>query len=115
MKISIILTSLLLSTVSLAGPGGGHSHGHRHSHRAHKISKEKTGELGRFHVDRLVKAGKLDKSWKQSTLDKSEKKKFGKKTEWVVTFNNEKGVKGKKLYIFLKLSGDFVAANFTGK
>ena len=42
-------------------------------------------------------------------------KKFGKKTEWVVTFNNKKGLKGKKLFIFLKLNGDFVAANFTGK
>mgnify|MGYP006269865545 CR=1 FL=1 len=115
MKTLIILTSLILSTASFAGPGGGHSHGHGHSHGTHKISKEKTGELGRSHIERLIKSGKLDSSWKSATFDKSEKKNFKGKTEWVVTFNNEKGVKGKKLYIFLKLSGDFVAANFTGK
>ena len=59
----------------------------------------------------------LKKKYKVFTLSikKKELKIFGKKTEWVVTFDNEKGVKGKKLYIFLKLSGEFVAANFTGK
>lgn len=115
MKNLLLIGALLLSFSSFAGPGGGHSHGHGHSHGATKVSKEKTGEIGRYHVERLIKAGKIDSSWKTSTFDKSEKKKFGKKTEWVVTFNNEKGVKGKKLYIFLKLSGEFVAANFTGK
>ena len=115
MKNLLLIGTFLLAFSSFAGPGGGHSHGHGHSHGAPKISKVKTGEIGRNHVERLVKAGKIDSSWKKSTLDKSEKKTFGKKTEWVVTFDNEKGVKGKKLYIFLKLSGEFVAANFTGK
>jgi hypothetical protein len=115
MKNLLLIGTLLISFTSFAGPGGGHSHGHGHSHGAPKISKEKTGELGRSHIERLIKSGKLDASWKSATFDKSEKKNFKGKTEWVVTFNNEKGVKGKKLYIFLKLSGDFVAANFTGK
>ena len=115
MKNLFIIGALIFSFSSFAGPGGGHSHGHGHSHSKKSVSKEKTGEIGRYHVDRLVKAGKIDASWKSSTFDKSEKKIFGKKTEWVVTFDNEKGVKGKKLYIFLKLSGEFVAANFTGK
>lgn len=114
MKNLLIIGALIFSFSSFAGPGGGHSHGHGHSHSKKDISKEKTGEIGRYHVDRLVKSGKIDASWKSSTFDKSEKKTFGKKTEWVVTFDNEKGFKGKKLYIFLKLSGEFVAANFTG-
>ena len=109
MKTLILLTSLILSTVSFAGAG------HGHSHAAPAVSKEKIQEIGKHHIERLVKAGKLDASWKEASFDKSEKKKFGKKTEWIVTFNNKKGVKGKKLYIFLKLSGKFVAANFTGK
>ncbi len=114
MKVLIILTSLFLSTLSFAGPGGGHGHSHGH-HGTPKIAKAKTGELGRSHIERLIKSGKLNASWGSATFDKSEKKNFKGKAEWVVTFNNEKGVKGKKLYIFLKLSGDFVAANFTGK
>ena len=109
MKTLMVLIALTVSFTTFAGPGHGHSHG------APAISQEKTGEIGRKHVERLIKAGKIDASWKMAIFDKSEKKVTAGKKEWVVTFNNEKGVKGKKLYIFLKLSGKFVAANFTGK
>ena len=116
MKISLMLIMAVFSLSSYAGPGSGHSHGHGHSHGNQKvISKAKTISVGRYHVKRLVKAGKIDKSWLQSIHDKSIEKKYGKRIEWVVTFDNARGVKGKKLYIFLKLSGDFVAANFSGK
>jgi len=111
MKNLVFLVTLTLTSISFAGPGGGHSHGHSHSHDTPAISKEKAAELGKKHIQRLIKAKKLDTSWLNSKLDKSEIK----KNEWVVTFNNEKGAKGKKLYIFLKKSGGFVAANFTGK
>lgn len=112
MRILTILITLTLSSIGFASPGSGHSHGHGHSHdTAPMISKEKTQEIGKHHIQRLVKAKKLDSTWLTSKFDKSEKK----KNEWLVTFNNEKGIKGKKLYIFLKLSGEFVAANFTGK
>ncbi|MEX1099174.1 MAG: DUF6488 family protein [Bacteriovoracaceae bacterium] len=117
MKLFVI--ALVFSTVTFAGPGHGHSHkkkrSHGHSHQANAVSKEKTVEIGKNHVERLIKKGKIDDSWKSAKHDKSEKKKYGDRVEWVVTFNNEKGVKGKKLYIFLKESGEFVAANFTGK
>lgn len=113
MKNLLLIGAILFSFPSFAGPGGGHLHGH--SHGLPKVSKEKTEEIGRSHVERLIKTEKIDLSWKSSTYDKSEQKTFGKRTEWVVTFDNEKGVKGKKLYVFLKLSGEFVAANFSGK
>jgi hypothetical protein len=109
MKTLIFLTSLILSTASFTGLGHGHSHGHT------QISKKKTEKMGRYHVERLIKSEKLDASWKTAIFDKSETKSFKGETKWVVIFNNEKSVKGKKLYIFLKLSGEFVAANFTGK
>lgn len=115
MKIITILSLLLISTLTFAGPGGGHSHGHGHSHSSPDISKDKTKELGAFHIKRLIKSEKLNASWKDATYVSSEKKVFGKQKEWVITFDNKKGIKGKKLYIFLKLSGDFVAANFSGK
>ncbi len=121
--ISVLVSMSILSFASYAGDGHGHSHGnehshgggHSHSHETNEIAKEQTGVIGRTHVERLIKLKKIDSSWKSSMFDKSEKKSFKGKTEWLVTFKNEKGVKGKKLYIFLKLSGEFVAANFTGK
>mgnify|MGYP003641986270 CR=1 FL=1 len=108
MKVITLIAALLFSTITMAGPGHKHSHGH--SHEA-AMPKEKMSEVAQFHIARLVKAQKLDASWLEAKFDKT----VMKKNEWLVTFNNEKGVKGKKLYIFLKKSGDFVAANFTGK
>jgi hypothetical protein len=117
MRTLILSIALILSTASFASGDHGHSHGHGHghSHDQTEIKKEETGVIGRTHVQRLVKTGKIDKSWMQSKFDKSEKRNFKGINEWIVTFDNRKGIKGKKLYIFLKLSGEFVAANFTGK
>lgn len=111
MKFLAILVTLTLTSISFAGPGAGHSHGHGHSHEAPAIIKDKTEEIGRYHIKRLIKSEKIDSSWSESKFDQS----VMKKNEWLVTFDNDKGVKGKKLYIFLKKSGEFVAANFTGK
>ena len=119
MKNIIVLLTLLSTSLVFAGPGHGDKHGHGHSHDAPKaeqtVSKEKTEKIARFHIKRLISADKLHKSWATASYEKSIKKKFKNRKEWVVTFNNEKGVKGKKLYIFLRLSGKYVAANFTGK
>ncbi len=119
MRNIFLVVTLIISFSGFAGPGHSHSHGHSHGHGHSKalkaVTKEKTKELGRFHVNRLIKSGKIGATWNSSTYDKSEKKQFGNKTEWVVTFDNELGVKGKKLYIFLNLAGEFVAANFSGK
>lgn len=116
MKTLILVSALVFSTTIFAGPGGGaHSHGHGHSQAAPAISKEKTQEIGKFHISRLVKAEKLESTWSEAVYDQSEKKVFSGSEEWVVTFTNEKSTKEKKLFIFLKISGEFVAANFTGK
>lgn len=119
MKTLTLILSLVFCSFGFAGPG--HSHGHKHgdehghSHKTPTINEKTAQETGTQHIERLIKAGKLDATWAQAVFDKSEKKKFGEKTEWVVTFNNEKGPEGKKLFIFLKPSGEFIAANFTGK
>ncbi|EQC50941.1 DUF6488 family protein [Bacteriovorax sp. DB6_IX] len=117
MKYILVFLSLVSLKV-MAGPGHEHSHGKGHSHSHEKsvsISKEQTQAIGRYHVERLVKAKKIDKSWLDSSYEKTIQKTFGKRKEWVLTFVNDKGIKGKKLYIFLKLSGEFIAANFSGK
>lgn len=115
MKTLILVSVFLFSATTFAGPGGGHSHGHGHSHSAPAVSKEKTQEIGKFHLSRLVKNGKLESTWNEAIYNQSEKKMFNGREEWVVTFTNEKSSKDKKIFVFLKLSGEFVAANFTGK
>lgn len=115
MKIILMTLGMLLSSLVLAGPGQGHSHGGGHSHKTKEIEEVKTIEVGKSHIKRLVKEKKLNASWEEAEHLSSEKKKFGTRNEWVVIFENDKAEKDKKLYIFLKLSGDFVAANFTGK
>lgn len=111
-----IYVILLITFANFVYAGGNHKHGHGHSHKHDEktILVGKSKVIAEKEIIRLVSSGKLDKSWKTAKYDKSIKKKFGKNTEWVVTFNNEKGVKGKTLYVFLKISGEFIAANFSG-
>lgn len=131
MKTILYICALLCCTTTWAGPGhshtspGGHMHAeaenpekqsnHGHAHGAKILNIDEAKTAGQFNLERLVKINKIDKSWLKASFEMAEQKKFGKKNEWLVTFNNEQGVKGKKLYIFLKPNGEFVAANFTGK
>ena len=91
-----------------SGPGGSHSHGHGHSHthkkkKKLKITNTKAKSRGLLQIHRLIKKNKINDSWKKAKFHAAEKKKFGKRTEWVVTYDNPKGVKGQRLYIFLNL------------
>ena len=123
MKTITILMSLIMSTFTFAGIGGGHSHGHGHSHgpghgviiKGKKIDAAKAEKLARNKIRVLAFQSKVDVSWNFSKLDSAIIKDFMGKKEWLLTFSNEKGKKGKTLYVFLKLDGEFVAANFTGK
>jgi len=122
MKTTTVLMSLMISTLTFAGMGEGHSHGHKHGHghshgheKTEKIDAKKAEELARKKIKALTFQNKINKSWSDAKLASIEIKEFKNKNEWFVTFTNEKGVKGKTLYVFLKLDGEFVAANFTGK
>ncbi len=112
MKKLILLVLLSLSMTNFAGPGGGHAHSHK---AVSPIAKKEINKVARKQIGKLIQSEKINASWENSSFDKSEKKKFKGKVEWVVTFINKEGVKGQKLYIFLRPSGKFIAANFTGK
>lgn len=109
MKTLLLVAAFIFSTTIFAGPGHGHSHGES------KISKEKSLEVGKLQIQRLIKDGKLPSSWSKAKHSSTERKTFKDRDEWVVVFKNKDDEKNEKLYIFLTLSGDFVAANFTGK
>ena len=114
MRIQTIIITFVLSIFSLAAvAGAGHDHGHSHD----PVSQNQVEVVAINSVANLVDKGKIDKSWKTIGVMKSEKKKFGKSTEWVVSFKNKDISDASKqtLYIFLSLGGGYIAANHTGE
>ncbi len=104
-----LLISLAFSASSLA---------HTDHHHSRKEANHSTIRVkAKGHVKRLINKKKLEPSWSKAKFVGSQKKKFKKRNEWVVTFENIEvnDTKKKMLYIFLNLYGDFIAANFTGK
>lgn len=81
------------------------------------IEKAQATEVAKSQVSRLIADGKIDATWKNAELVGTEKKKSKSTWEWVNTFKNTKEADATKqtLYVFLTTSGDFIAANFTGK
>lgn len=114
MRIQTIIFSLalgLFSAVTFAGSD--HDHGHSHN----PVTQSKAEDIAANRVSKLADNGKIDSSWKATKVAKSEKKKFGGETEWVITFKNDKISDPTKqtLYVFLTLGGEYLAANYTGE
>ena len=103
----------LFSITAIAGSGHSHGHGHSHSPVNQVAAKEKATQI----IASFVKKKTIGKSWSSIPAKTAEKKTFNDKQEWVVSFINEKvtDTKKRKLYIFLTLSGEYIAANYTGK
>lgn len=97
--------------VHAGGGGGCHFHGN-------KPAQSETVQS--CAVDRkaaLVASGKIDAAWKEVRMDKIEQVDGKKGKEWKVSFKDP-GAKDKSkesLYMFFTLSGNFLAANFTGQ
>lgn len=113
----ILATTLILSSLFFCAPvtaGSGHDHGHSHAQApASKETAEKNAEKA---IASLVVTGKIDKTWESVTASSSEKKDYSGRSEWIVIFINENitDPAKKKLYVFLTLGGEYIAANHTG-
>ena len=113
MKLKTLLLSFALGLFSMtAMAGSGHDHGHSHSPVNQVTAKKNATKI----VASFVTKGKLDKSWASITASSVDKKIFKSNPEWVVLFVNNKitDIKKKKLYVFLTLGGEYIAANHTG-
>jgi hypothetical protein len=116
MQLKTLLLGLLLSMSSAtAMAGSGHDHGHSHSHEP--VNQATATTNATEIVVALVKRNKLDESWASITPSSVEKKVFNGDPEWVVVFVNDKiaDTEKRKLYVFLTLGGDYIAANYTGE
>lgn len=112
-KLLITLMCFCFAGTVLAGPGKA---GHSHAHEKPAIKKEKVEGRALVELKRLLNVKKIDEKWASIVKAKSvEKKQYGAKWEWMVVFENPELEEKKMLYIFLKPSGDFVAANHNGK
>ena len=118
MRLTTLLLSFILSLFTFSVmAGSGHDHDHGHSHSYAPVNQEKAQENATEIVAALVKRDKLNESWKAITSSSVEKITVKGNPEWVVVFVNQNitDANKQKLYVFLTLGGDYIAANFTGK
>ena len=100
-------------TAAFAGSGGG---GHSHA-PAKPVSEAQALEKATSLVKGFVLKEKIDASWAEVVPTVGIKKQMKSGEEWVITFDNPKVEDKAKqaLYVFLSLSGDYLAANYSGK
>ena len=110
-RIIICLVVLLIFSVTGVYAGAGHSHGPKT-----EITESQASAQAVQIVTDIIKKGKLDASWAQVQPAEVQRKTIKGSPEWVITINNpgEKDPAKQKLYIFLSLYGDYIAANHTG-
>lgn len=111
MKLKTLLFGFTLSLFSITTMAGS-DHGHSHS----PVNQETAKTRARKIVISFVEKGKLDQSWKYVKANSVDKKVFKGKPEWVAVFVNKKvtDTDKQKLYVFLTLGGEYIAANYTG-
>lgn len=112
LMITIFVAGILVTGAAMAGEASScHFHGN-------KVATEETViNCAIEQKERLIKQAKIDPSWRTIKQDKIEIVEGKKGPEWLVTFTNPSvGEKAKeKLYLFFTPTGNFIAANFTGK
>lgn len=111
----ILVTTLILSSLLFGAPviaGSGHTHSHAQT-PANQETVEKNAEKV---LVSLAERKKLDGSWASITAASAEKKQFNGRSEWVVIFINDNiaDTNKQKIYVFMTLAGEYIAANYTG-
>jgi len=120
MRLNILLLGFIFSAFTflvMAGNQHDHDSDHGHSH-SQMVGDEVTAtENATNIVATLVEKNKLDKSWVSITASSVEKQTFEGNAEWVVSFVNAEitDLAMQKLYVFLTVNGEYIAANYTGK
>jgi len=120
MRLNILLLGFIFSAATflvMAGNDHGHDHGHEHSQVTVAVDAITAKSNATNIIAELVNKEKLVPSWLNVTASSTEKKEFKGTLEWVVIFENDKITDASKqtLYIFLKVNGEYIAANYTGQ
>ncbi len=120
MRLNILLLGFIFSSVTflvMAGNDQDHGHDHGHSHSQEAVGNVKAESNATNIVVELVQKEKLEASWASISATTAEKKEFDGTPEWVVIFVNDAipDVAKQKLYVFLTVTGEYIAANYTGE
>lgn len=116
----LLQTSLIILALTSLTLTAGKSHAqidhHGHKHKTKPIDRAGAEKKASEMKDKFIEKKVIDKSWKDIKVDTSYTEMYDGKEEWVITFKNDKikDVKKQKLYVFLKIDGRYIAANFTG-
>ena len=116
MRLTTLLFGFILSLSAFTAIGGSdHDHGHSHSYTP--VNQDIAQSNATAIVAALAKRNALDKSWISIKASSVEKITVQGNPEWKIVFVNESvaDTNKQKLYVFLTLGGDYIAANFTGK
>lgn len=107
--LGLVLT--LFSGATIAGAN--HDHGHSHD----PVTQPQAEQAADRVVAALMKNKVIGESWSEIPVKNAEKKEFDGNMEWVVSYYNESISDPEKrtLYIFLTLTGEYIAANYTGE
>ena len=111
-SLTALTVTLLASPVAFAGGGGG-----CHFHGSAPVKEAVLVGCATDNKNALAASGKINASWKSAKLDSAETVEGKRMKEWKFTFKNpaEPDATKQTLYMFYTLTGNFIAANFTGK
>jgi hypothetical protein len=89
---------------------------HGYSHTDPPVSQEVAEKNATKIIAHLIENGQLDESWASVTATSVERKVFKGYREWEVVFVNKSitDPAKQKIYVFLTLSGEHVAVNYSG-
>lgn len=117
----LLQRSLIIAALTILTLTAGNSHAeinhHGHNHKTEPIDRAAAETKAIEMKNKFIKKKVIDESWKDIKVDTSYTEMYDGKEEWVITFKNDeiKDVKKQKLYVFLKIDGKYIAANFTGE
>lgn len=112
-----LITTIILSSIFLVSAAFAGGSGHHHSHDSEPVLADEARENANTIIESLISKEKISSSWALVDTVSVEQKEFNGQMEWVVSYTNEEetDIEKQTLYIFLTLSGEYIAANYSGK
>ncbi len=114
---NFIATTSLIALFAVAPPVLGNEGGSCHFHGNKPATENVVLGCAKQRKEALVKSGKLESSWQTLQHNAIEQVDGKKGKEWKVAFKDPaaKDKAKETLYMFFTVTGNFIAANFSGK